>query len=352
VGDQVERAIAVAMSKLGAPYVWATAGPETFDCSGFTWWIACEVLGPQDYELRSSHHQFNVWGDESEVGGRRSDLVPGARLPTPDSRPPTPDPWTAGDVVFFDTTGAVVFGNRASHVGLMIDEARFIHAANERLGVRIDALRGGWYDGKLTGSGRIFAREVGQSVSREVGKENISTGRLSNSASGNDLTDSRLANWLPAGPIRTPMPWSGRPPGARWSNVGRWARELEAAAAERHIDPRLPAAVMALETQGLHTRDGAVIEVWDNHPADGPSVGLMQVKPWVWQFLVPAADAYHPAGNIRLGVAVLAHLIERYGSWVRAIAEGYHPGVSPNGTTPARYVEAMRGLLGELGYAA
>ena len=51
------------MSKLGAPYVWATAGPDTFDCSGFTWWIACQVLGPQDYELRSSHHQFNVWGD-------------------------------------------------------------------------------------------------------------------------------------------------------------------------------------------------------------------------------------------------------------------------------------------------
>ena len=30
----------------------------------------------------------------------------------------------------------------------------------------------------------------------------------------------------------------------------------------------------------------------------------MQVKPWVWQYLVPAADAYDPAGNIRLGVAV------------------------------------------------
>jgi soluble lytic murein transglycosylase-like protein len=50
-------------------------------------------------------------------------------------------------------------------------------------------------------------------------------------------------------------------------------------------------------------------------------------------------------------VAVLAHLIARYGSWERAIAKGYHPGVSPNGTTPARYVDAVRGLLAELGYA-
>jgi hypothetical protein len=148
------------------------------------------------------------------------------------------------------------------------------------------------------------------------------------------------------------MPWSGRPPGADWSNIGRWGRELVASSQEQRLDPRLPAAVMAVETQGIHERNGAVIEVWDNHAADGPSVGLMQVKPWVWQYLVPAADAYQPAGNIELGTAVLAALIGRYGSWERAIAEGYHPGVSPNGTTPARYVEAMRGLLGELGYAA
>ena len=304
------------MTKLGAPYVWATAGPETFDCSGFTWWVACQVLGPQDYELRSSHHQLNVWGDE----GHRVMASP-----------------LRGDLVFFDTMGVVVMGNRASHVGMMIDEERFIHAANEELGVRIDALRGGWYEGKLIGSGRIFG-EVGKSVSRQVGKDTIPT--------------SRLTDLLPAGPIRTEMPWSGRPPGAEWSNIGRWAGELEDAAGKHHVDPRLPAAVMALETQGIHARDGEVIEVWDGHPADGPSVGLMQVKPWIWQYLVPAADAYEPAGNIGLGVAVLAHLIERYGSWQRAIAEGYHPGVSPNGTTPARYVEAMRGLLGELGYAA
>jgi NlpC/P60 family/Transglycosylase SLT domain len=337
----VERAIAAAMSKLGAPYVWATAGPDTFDCSGFTWWVACQVLGPQDYELRSSHHQWNVWGDGGNgcrVSGDRCRHLSHHPSPT------THDPST-GDLVFFDTMGVVVMGNRASHVGLMIDEDRFIHAANEQLGVRIDALRGGWYDGKLIGSGRIFG-EAGKSVSGE-------------SASGDDVLTGgplgtpavRLTDWLPDGPIRTQMPWSGRPPGAEWSDVGRWARELEEAAGEHHLDPRLPAAVMALETQGIHERDGTVIEVADHHPEDGPSVGLMQVKPRVWQWLAPEADAYDPAGNIRLGTAALASLIGRYGSWERAIARGYHPGVSPNGTTPARYVKAMRGLLGELGYA-
>jgi catechol 2,3-dioxygenase-like lactoylglutathione lyase family enzyme len=307
MGDQVERAIALAQSKLGAPYVWATAGPDTFDCSGFTWWVACQVLGPQDYELRSSHHQFNVWGDR--VWGEP----------------------IAGDLVFFDVGQGTIMGNLAGHVGLMIDAEQMIHAANEDLGVRIDRLDADWYAPKFIGARRIFAGDVA-----EASEPAMQSGVLR----------------VPPGPIRTAMPWNGRPPGADWSNIGRWGRELAASSREQRLDPRLPAAVMALETQGIHTRNGVVIEVWDSHPVDGPSVGLMQVKPWVWQYLVPDADAYDPAGNIRLGVAVLAHLIERYGSWERAIAEGYYPGVSPNGTTPESYVEAMRGLLGELGYAA
>ena len=305
--DQVEQAIATAISKLGAPYVWATAGPDTFDCSGLTWWVACQVLGSQDYELRSSHHQFNVWGDR--VWGEP----------------------IAGDLVFFDVGQGTIMGNLAGHVGLMIDSGAFIHAANEDLGVRVDRLDADWYAPKFIGARRIFAGDV--------------------AAASEPATQSGALR-VPAGPIRTAMPWNGRPPGADWSNIGRWGGELVASSREQRLDPRLPAAVMALETQGIHTRNGVVIEVWDSHPVDGPSVGLMQVKPQVWQYLVPDADAYDPAGNIRLGVAVLAHLIERYGSWERAIAEGLHPGVSPSGTTPESYVGAMRGLLGELGYAA
>jgi NlpC/P60 family/Transglycosylase SLT domain len=344
--DQVEEAITAAMTRLGAPYVWATAGPDTFDCSGFTWWIACQVLGPQDYELRSSHHQFNVWGDEGHGVIVRFAHGDGAIGRTRESSPspydtitPSPSP-RRGDLVFFDTMGVVVMGNRASHVGMMIDDDRFIHAANEELGVRIDNLHGGWYDGKLIGSGRIFSG-VEESSSRVVEKKPQLL----------DSTTARLLDWLRPGPVVTPTPWNGGSFGAMWTDLEPWSRDLELAAAAHHLDVRLPASVVMLESQGIHARDGAVIEVWDHHPIDGPSVGLMQVKPWVWQYLEPAADAYQPAGNIRLGTAVLAYLIDRYGSWKRAIAEGYHPGVSPNGTTPARYVEAMRGLLGELGYA-
>jgi cell wall-associated NlpC family hydrolase len=35
--------VRAAMSKLGAPYVWAAAGPNAFDCSGFTMWAWSQV---------------------------------------------------------------------------------------------------------------------------------------------------------------------------------------------------------------------------------------------------------------------------------------------------------------------
>jgi hypothetical protein len=304
--------MAIAESKLGAPYVWATAGPDTFDCSGFTWYVASQVLGPLDHELRSSHHQFNVWGD------------------------PVADPWPGavarGDLVFFDTMGVVVMGNRASHVGFALGDGRFIHAANESLGVRIDALASDWYRPKFIGARRIFSSERPD-------------------ANGSPGTGLRV----PAGPIQTPAPWpggNGQPIGADWSLIGRWAETIEEAARQSRVDPRELAAIMAIETQGVHERDGRVIEVWDHYPQDGPSVGVMQVKPRVWQWLAPQWDAYDAEGNIRLGAAVLRVLIDRHGSFEAVIARGYHPGVSPNGTTPTTYVMAALSLLRELDEAS
>lgn len=305
-GDQAERAIAYAESKVGTRYVLATAGPETHDCSGLTWAAARFAGLNPEYDLRSSHHQFNVWGE----------AVPdGAEL-------------ARGDLLFFDTMGKVIMGNRASHVALHLGGGRFIHAANESLGVRYDDLRrDGWYWPRYIGARRVFSSES----SEELGRQ----GRLI----------------FPEGPIRTPTPWNGQPFGVSWSLVARWGALLEAAAARRNLDPRWLAVVMAIETQGIHERDGKVLEVWDNHPEDGPSLGGMQVKR-VHQWLAPEADPETIEGNIELGAAKLRYEIDRHGSFEAAIAKGYHPGSSPNGTTPERYVRAARGLLGELSNAA
>jgi hypothetical protein len=123
---------------------------------------------------------------------------------------------------------------------------------------------------------------------------------------------------------------------------------VDDAATEAGVDPVELLAIMAIETQGIHVRDGRVLEVWDNHPADGPSVGVMQVKPRVWGKLRPDLDPYVAEDNIRLGAHVLRELIDRWGSFEGAIAGGYHPGVSPNGTTPTSYIAAARSRRKEI----
>jgi cell wall-associated NlpC family hydrolase len=49
-------AVAVAKSKLGSPYVWAAAGPSTFDCSGLTMyaWAAAGVQLPHSSAMQMS----------------------------------------------------------------------------------------------------------------------------------------------------------------------------------------------------------------------------------------------------------------------------------------------------------
>jgi hypothetical protein len=194
-GAQAARAIVIARSKLGAPYVWATAGPETFDCSGFTWWVASEVLGPLDQELRSSHRQFNDWGQ--------------ALPDVSDIRP--------GELLFFDTTGAVAIGNRASHVGLALGDGRLIHAARRAGRVRIDALGPRGYWPRFLGARRIF-----------------------------DLHDLRL----PDGPILTRTPWDGGLFWLEWSALAPWSAAMATAARAHTLDVRLLAAVLLLETRG------------------------------------------------------------------------------------------------------
>jgi peptidoglycan DL-endopeptidase CwlO len=65
-------AIAAARSKLGSPYVWAAAGPSTFDCSGLTMyaWAAAGVSLPH-----SSRMQANVGSSVSVSNLQPGDLV-------------------------------------------------------------------------------------------------------------------------------------------------------------------------------------------------------------------------------------------------------------------------------------
>jgi hypothetical protein len=318
-GEQAALAIERARSKLGAPYVLATAGPASFDCSGFTWWVAQPILGPLDYELRSSHHQFNAWGEP----------VPGEAL-----RP--------GDLLFFDSMGVTVFGNRASHVGLYLGDGDMIHAANEDEGVIISRPFAGWYGARLIGARRIFdlvAPELIETPPRP--RQQVD----------------RAPRWrrtlpLLTGPIVTRNQWNGGPFPVDWSAAAGWAREVNVAARESRVDARIIAAVAMMETQFTHERDGRVLTIWDAHPEDGPSVGIMQFKPRTWAHVRPDLDPLQPEENLRRGAAIIACLLRESGGDLDAAMRRWFPAPAPNGTTPDRYMATFRGLLQEMDYAA
>ncbi len=99
------KAVAAALSKVGSRYVYATSGPNTFDCSGltsFAWRQAGVTLS------RSSRTQLSQGTKVS-----KSNLQP-------------------GDLVFYYSP--------VSHVGLYIGNGKIVHAANPRSGVNTTSL--------------------------------------------------------------------------------------------------------------------------------------------------------------------------------------------------------------------
>lgn len=98
--------VAIAKSKLGAPYRWAAAGPNAFDCSGFTMWVYAQVGVSLPH---SSRAQINS----------------GPRVSRANLKP--------GDLVFF---GRSVI----HHVGMYVGGGMYIHAPRTGDVVKISSL--------------------------------------------------------------------------------------------------------------------------------------------------------------------------------------------------------------------
>ena len=112
--EKAKKALALAESKVGGKYVYATQGPNTFDCSGLTWWCYKQV----GISLpRSSSEQSRV-GKKISVSNLQ-----------------------AGDLIFFDTESAGGKNTgRVSHVGMYIGNGKFVHASNPKYGIRYSYL--------------------------------------------------------------------------------------------------------------------------------------------------------------------------------------------------------------------
>jgi hypothetical protein len=110
-GPPEETAIlATAQRFLGVPYLWGGCTPAGIDCSGFV-------------QLVFRLHGLRLWRDTTEQVTQGSPAEPGALQPA--------------DLVFFGPRGPA--SERVTHVGLMLDERRFIHARGGQC-VRINDL--------------------------------------------------------------------------------------------------------------------------------------------------------------------------------------------------------------------
>lgn len=99
------RAVQLAMSKLGSPYVWGEEGPNAFDCSGLVWWVYHDQLGYND--LPRTAAQQLAYGKRVSV----SDLKPGMLLAS------------------------------RTHIVIYIGDGKVVHASHPGVGVTVDSLQ-------------------------------------------------------------------------------------------------------------------------------------------------------------------------------------------------------------------
>lgn len=130
--EQRDRIIDKAMKYLGTPYVHGTAGPRSFDCSGFTSY----VFGKENISLsRCSRTQYT---QGTPVVGGISNL-------------------RRGDLVFFGGSRAT---RTVGHVGIVVDVEEdgksftFVHAA--RGGVKVTRSNSSYYSRRYIGARRVI----------------------------------------------------------------------------------------------------------------------------------------------------------------------------------------------------
>jgi cell wall-associated NlpC family hydrolase len=106
--------ISYAEAQLGKPYVWAGAGPATFDCSGLTM-MAFHQIG-----MEFVHNAYAQYEATKQYSVSANALQP-------------------GDLVFFGPTEVGIH-----HVGIYVGDNQFIDAPDTGSVVRFDTLGPGW----------------------------------------------------------------------------------------------------------------------------------------------------------------------------------------------------------------
>ncbi len=117
-GSFIDRAVDIAKSKLGSPYRYGKSGENSFDCSGFVYYVYHKRLG--FYLPRTAYDMSNM--SEDKIFEK--------------------DALKRGDLLFFDTRDR----GYVNHVGIYLGNKRFIHASSGKAyQVTISPLDKGFY---------------------------------------------------------------------------------------------------------------------------------------------------------------------------------------------------------------
>ena len=119
---------------LGKDYKYATHGPNTFDCSGFTYYCYYTVYG---IELSRS-----AKGQGYDEAYEKIENIEDLKI---------------GDIVCFNT---VSDHDLSDHVGIYIGDGNFIHASSGKGEVCISTLLGGYYFEHFSWARRILKEEI------------------------------------------------------------------------------------------------------------------------------------------------------------------------------------------------
>jgi len=117
--------VQIALAQVGKKYVWGATGPDTFDCSGLTVYVARKALGVTLPRVAADQVRAGVNVEEA-------DLLP-------------------GDLLFYQNT----YQPGITHVGVYIGNRRWVNAADVSTGVIVLSMDEPYWKSRYVGARRI-----------------------------------------------------------------------------------------------------------------------------------------------------------------------------------------------------
>ena len=127
---QCEEVVSEALLHLNKPYIYATEGPNSFDCSGFVLYCYKKV---ENIELKRSAKDQG-YDERFQMIKNIKELLP-------------------GDCVYFNTK--MRDSDLSDHTGIYIGDGNFIHCSSGQGKVTISSLLEGYYNKRFSWGRRI-----------------------------------------------------------------------------------------------------------------------------------------------------------------------------------------------------